>query len=1165
MLTVVPGDKITVTASFSGYTRTLTHIVQGGGQQLDFSLVPTVLGFAGQTQGEAEPGKFNNLVDVATDAQGRVYATDLGNFRVQVFSPDGTWLASWGEGRGNLPTQFGSLYGIAVDKPNNIVYVVDSGNQRLLKYTTAGDLLEVWDRSRILTDKPITNARDVAVDQHSNVYILSDRGIYKLDSNGKLISHWQQYGDGSNVWPTSAWHFAVSGQGEAYLPDSGKSLIYKFDVNGDPLTFTTGISNPTGIAIDENNRIYVLELGRSRLSVFDSQGNLVDTLPKEPSNNVDQFTVVMHGVAIHGDNIYIASYGNHRILRLGRSTRDFLPGWGGLPINHGQIGEPNGIAIGPHNALYVADHATGRISKIVDDEIVKSWGPKELGAPEDWAPVEVAFDHQQRMYVVDAQYDSLHRFRLNGEEYIFDGQWDGRTTLGTPFCTPTALALDQHGVIFMTTPCDRGAAGQTLAMQAITDTLQLLATTSGIAATQPLSRPYGIAIDDTGPMTLLYVSDQASNKLVKFSYINGVFGFIQEWGGVNGQFNRPSGVLVDKEHSVYVAEYFAGIIQKFNPDGGWLANYGKSGTGAGNLGGPYDLAIDNRDNLYVSEISGGRIQRFAPITLTTPVATIVKLSATDLKSTDVLTAAGLGQDSDGTNIILQYEWSSNRQGVLGQESNLTVAASTLLSGTHVLSLRVQDDEKVWSIPVSVRIYVMPPPRPDSLCQGESWTMLLYLVGDFQDDGQLQDYFDGAIDKLKGVRHGCVTIAAQVDGSASIDPSGSDTWRWLFKPNQSYTKEAIDEQEMDAASTLANFLAWGQEQALAQHYYLAIANHGQGILGIGWDHTTDYRRNPPLVENNTYLTAPEIATALADPRVPPIDILHLDACSMALLDVAYELRNSAGYLIASQYLGWSIFAYDQYAMLISQTTATDPAGLARSIVHRYADLAEFYRLPHTLSVLDLAQIEAVKGAVDRLAVELKTWADMDLTSTRERTQQVLALRDASQKFNSNEDLINTSTDIYVDLLDFAQRLKEMPALVNTSVYTAATELVSLLQGRNGVPPLVLDQRAATHVLPGLAQPIDLSHAYGISIYFPLEKVALQTASTSATTEVQPLFSQVYADYITNNSFGLTWASRWDELLVELFGKPAAGEPLAPPPPPLQTQATPHRVYLPMIQR
>ncbi len=48
--------------------------------------------FAGAAQAGQENGQFNMAADVACDSQGRVYAADHGNDRIQVFSPDGQHL-----------------------------------------------------------------------------------------------------------------------------------------------------------------------------------------------------------------------------------------------------------------------------------------------------------------------------------------------------------------------------------------------------------------------------------------------------------------------------------------------------------------------------------------------------------------------------------------------------------------------------------------------------------------------------------------------------------------------------------------------------------------------------------------------------------------------------------------------------------------------------------------------------------------------------------------------------------------------------------------------------------------------------------------------------------------------------------------------------------------
>jgi len=67
---------------------------------------------------------------VATD--GSVYVADAGNYRVQRFDRQGTFLGSWGE-EGAAPGQFRGPLGIAV-APDGSVYVADAGNDRVQRF-----------------------------------------------------------------------------------------------------------------------------------------------------------------------------------------------------------------------------------------------------------------------------------------------------------------------------------------------------------------------------------------------------------------------------------------------------------------------------------------------------------------------------------------------------------------------------------------------------------------------------------------------------------------------------------------------------------------------------------------------------------------------------------------------------------------------------------------------------------------------------------------------------------------------------------------------------------------------------------------------------------------------------------------------------------------------
>lgn len=66
----------------------------------------------------SEPGNFRTPHDIAIDSRGRVFVGDRGNSRVQIFEPDGTFLADWRD--------FGRPSGIFINRATDMLYVTDS-------------------------------------------------------------------------------------------------------------------------------------------------------------------------------------------------------------------------------------------------------------------------------------------------------------------------------------------------------------------------------------------------------------------------------------------------------------------------------------------------------------------------------------------------------------------------------------------------------------------------------------------------------------------------------------------------------------------------------------------------------------------------------------------------------------------------------------------------------------------------------------------------------------------------------------------------------------------------------------------------------------------------------------------------------------------------------
>ncbi len=127
------------------------------------------------------------------------------------------------------------------------------------------------------------------------------------------------------------------------------------------------------------------------------------------------------------------------------------------------------------------------------------------------------------------------------------------------------------------------------------------------------SSPTGITLDKDGN---LYVADTDNHSIQKFDKTGK---FVARWGGEpssqEGNFYYPRGLAVGANDAVYVADSGNNRVQKFDLDGNVMQAWGKfgfawRGADMGKFDVPWGVATDQEGNLYVSDTSNARIQKF---------------------------------------------------------------------------------------------------------------------------------------------------------------------------------------------------------------------------------------------------------------------------------------------------------------------------------------------------------------------------------------------------------------------------------------------------------------------------------------------------------------------------------------------------------------------------
>jgi uncharacterized protein (TIGR03663 family) len=137
--------------------------------------------------------------------------------------------------------------------------------------------------------------------------------------------------------------------------------------------------------------------------------------------------------------------------------------------------------------------------------------------------------------------------------------------------------------------------------------------------------PRAVAVDAEGNV---YVADSGNNRIVVFDPDGG---FVREWGstckldtgegcvnGGAGQFNEPWGIAVGGDGSVYVSDTWNHRIQKFTNDGQFVTSWGTFGSTGGELGqenllyGPRAVVVGLDGNVSVMDTGNKRVQVFTP-------------------------------------------------------------------------------------------------------------------------------------------------------------------------------------------------------------------------------------------------------------------------------------------------------------------------------------------------------------------------------------------------------------------------------------------------------------------------------------------------------------------------------------------------------------------------
>ncbi|GAB3493261.1 hypothetical protein GCM10027341_08350 [Spirosoma knui] len=329
------------------------------------------------------------------------------------------------------------------------------------------------------------------------------------------------------------------------------------------------------------------------------------------------------GVYVDGlGNVYVSDESNHRIQKWepGATQGITVAGGNGEGSGANQLSYPHGVFVDGAGNTYVVDRYNNRIQKFPPNSTSATSGTTVAGgngagsgANQLNRPLGIYVDGTDNLYVSDADNHRIQKFPPNSTSATAGTTVAGGNGAGSgdnQLEDPSGVYVDGAGNIYVAdtdnTRIQKFSPNSTSATSGTT-----VAGGNGNGSEDiQLDRPYGVWVDGQGT---IYVADSGNDRIQMFppnstSATAGttVAGGNGEGGGAN-QFDFPEGLFVDGAGNIYVADAVNSRIQK------WAPGATQGTTVAGTLWTyPEDLFVDGGGSIYVADSYYYRIQKWAP-------------------------------------------------------------------------------------------------------------------------------------------------------------------------------------------------------------------------------------------------------------------------------------------------------------------------------------------------------------------------------------------------------------------------------------------------------------------------------------------------------------------------------------------------------------------------
>lgn len=249
------------------------------------------------------------------------------------------------------------------------------------------------------------------------------------------------------------------------------------------------------------------------------------------------------------------------------------------------------------------------------------------------------------------------------------------------------------------------------------------------------------------------------------------------------------------------------------------------------------------------------------------------------------------------------------------------------------------------------------------------------------------------------------------------------------PLNKINPEWKNEVNMGDPNTLISFGEYCMDNYPALHYNFMLSDHGGGWYGVCWDDTNDDHITMEELKNS-FIT-------LKNYRGGNIEVLSLSACLMGMTEVAYQLKDSVDYFVASESYGYGSentseggllvgnWQFDKVWGALVNDPGMSPEGLCAVMIDYFNPYGPWTARPFIpkeessdcMSAIDLSVMDELAAAVDEFAKDLSSKLPLH------RPPITYAIQN-TQSFSGQLDFIGLSYFPIYDLYDFAYEISNV---------------------------------------------------------------------------------------------------------------------------------------------